>query len=104
MDDLVEGIYRLLMSDCAEPVNIGNPDEITIKEFAEEIIEVTGSDSDITYEPLPEDDPQVRQPDITKAREQLGWEPTVARREGLERTLGYFRERVAEEVKIAESS
>jgi len=91
VDDLVEGIYRLLMSDVTEPVNLGNPDEITIKEFAEEIIAVTGSDSDITYEPLPADDPQVRQPDITRAREALGWEPKVGRREGLRRTLEYFR-------------
>jgi UDP-glucuronate decarboxylase len=94
VDDLVEGLYRLLMSDVAEPVNIGNPDEITIKAFAEEIIEMVGSDSDITYEPLPEDDPQVRQPDITKAKEQLGWAPTVDRREGLERTLAYFRNEI----------
>jgi len=94
VDDLVEGIYRLLMSDVDQPVNIGNPDEITIQEFAEEIIEVTGSDSTITYEPLPEDDPQVRQPDITKAKEHLGWEPEVGRREGLRRTLDYFREEV----------
>jgi len=79
------------MSDVAEPVNIGNPDEITIQEFAEEIIETVGSESDITREPLPEDDPQVRQPDITRAKETLGWEPTVGRREGLERTLAYFR-------------
>ena len=91
VDDLVEGIYRLLMSDVTEPVNLGNPDEITIKEFAEEIIAVTGSDSTITYEPLPADDPQVRQPDITRAREALGWEPEVGRREGLRRTLEYFR-------------
>ena len=91
VDDLVEGIYRLLMSDVTEPVNLGNPDEITIKEFAEEIIAVTGSDSTITYEPLPADDPQVRQPDITRAREVLGWEPAVGRREGLRRTLEYFR-------------
>ena len=91
VDDLVEGIYRLLMSDVTEPVNLGNPDEITIKEFAEEIIAVTDSDSDITYEPLPADDPQVRQPDITRAREALGWEPEVGRREGLRRTLEYFR-------------
>jgi dTDP-glucose 4,6-dehydratase len=91
VDDLVEGIYRLLMSDVTEPVNLGNPDEITIKEFAEEIIAVTDSDSDITYEPLPADDPQVRQPDITRAREVLGWEPAVGRREGLRRTLEYFR-------------
>ncbi len=91
VDDLVEGIYRLLMSDVTEPVNLGNPDEITIKEFAEEIIAVTRSDSTITYEPLPADDPQVRQPDITRAREALGWEPEVGRREGLRRTLEYFR-------------
>ncbi len=91
VDDLVEGIYRLLMSDVAEPVNLGNPDEITIREFAEEIIEVTNSDSDITYEPLPSDDPQVRQPDISKAQEVLGWTPAVDRREGLRRTLEYFR-------------
>jgi len=94
VDDLVEGLYRLLMSDWADPVNIGNPDEITIKEFAEEIIEVTDSDSDITYEPLPSDDPQVRQPDISRAREELGWTPEVDRREGLRRTLEYFRAEV----------
>ena len=94
VDDLVEGIYRLLMSDVTEPVNVGNPDEITIREFAEEIIEVTGSDSGITHEPLPEDDPQVRQPDITKAKEHLGWTPKVDRREGLRRTLDYFRKEV----------
>ena len=92
VDDLVEGLYRLLMSDVIEPVNIGNPDEITIKAFAEEIIEVTGSGSDVTYEPLPEDDPQVRQPDISKAKEHLGWAPQVDRREGLHRTLDYFRQ------------
>ncbi|MFB6279900.1 MAG: UDP-glucuronic acid decarboxylase family protein, partial [Salinibacter sp.] len=91
VDDLIEGLYRLLMSDQTDPVNIGNPDEITIKAFAEEIIEVTGSDSEITYEPLPEDDPQVRQPDISRAKEALGWEPAVDRKEGLERTLSYFR-------------
>ena len=91
VDDLVDGIYRLLMSDEETPVNIGNPDEITIKEFAEEIIELTGSTSTITYEPLPKDDPQVRQPDISKARRVLGWEPQVDRLEGLRRTLDYFR-------------
>jgi dTDP-glucose 4,6-dehydratase len=91
VDDLIEGLYRLLMSDQTDPVNIGNPDEVTIKAFAEEIIDVTGSDSSITYEPLPEDDPQVRQPDITRAKETLGWEPAVDRMEGLERTLEYFR-------------
>ena len=94
VDDLVEGLFRLLMSDTTDPVNIGNPDEITIKEFAEEIIEVTGSDSEITYEPLPSDDPQVRQPDISRAKEKLGWTPEVDRREGLRRTLEYFRAEV----------
>ncbi len=95
VDDLVEGIYRLLMSDEVEPVNIGNPDEISIREFAEEVVALTGSTSTITFEPLPADDPKVRQPDITKARNVLGWEPTVSRSEGLKRTLQYFRERVA---------
>ena len=92
VDDLVDGIYRLLMSDEADPVNVGNPDEITIKEFAEEIIELTGSNSTITYEPLPKDDPQVRQPDITRAKEILGWSPNVGRTDGLRRTLDYFCE------------
>lgn len=91
VDDLVDGIFRLLMSDESDPVNIGNPDEITIKEFAEEIIELTGSDSSLTFEPLPKDDPQVRQPDITRAREVLGWTPAVDRKDGLKRTLDYFR-------------
>ena len=94
VDDLVEGIYRLLMSDVTEPVNVGNPDEITIKEFAEEIVEITGSGSAITYEPLPKDDPQVRQPDISRAKAELGWTPAVDRRDGLTRTLAYFREHV----------
>jgi len=92
VDDLVDGIFRLLMSDESRPVNIGNPDEITIKEFAEEIIELTNSDSPLTFEPLPKDDPQVRQPDITRAREVLGWSPAVDRKDGLNRTLDYFRE------------
>jgi len=92
VDDLVDGIFRLLMSDEADPVNVGNPDEITIKEFAEEIIELTNSDSPLTFEPLPKDDPQVRQPDITRAREVLGWSPAVDRKDGLNRTLDYFRE------------
>jgi dTDP-glucose 4,6-dehydratase len=92
VDDLVEGIFRLLMSDEPDPVNVGNPDEITIKAFAEEIIELTGSTSTLTFEPLPKDDPQVRQPDITRAREILGWQPTVDRRAGLEVTLAYFRD------------
>ncbi len=103
VDDLVEGIYRLLMSDVVEPVNIGNADEVTIQEFAEEIIEVTGSDSTITHEALPEDDPQVRQPDISRAEEQLGWTPTVGRREGLHRTLDYFKAAVGVEAEDASS-
>ncbi len=97
VDDLMEGIYRLLMSDETEPVNIGNPDELSIKAFAEEVVALTGSSSTITYQPLPADDPQVRQPDITKAREVLGWSPQVDRAEGLRRTLDYFREAVAEQ-------
>jgi len=94
VDDLVEGIYRLLLSDETKPVNIGNPDEITIKEFAEEIIEITGSESTIAYEELPTDDPQVRQPDISKAREVLGWTPEVDRRDGLRHTLDYFKKKI----------
>lgn len=95
VDDLIEGIYRLLLSDEPNPVNIGNPDEITIKEFAEEVVALTGSKSTITYEPLPADDPKIRQPDITKARAVLGWEPMVDRAEGLRRTLAYFQEALA---------
>ena len=94
VDDLVEGIYRLLMSDVVEPVNVGNADEITIKAFAEEIIAITGSDSTITHEPLPKDDPQVRQPDISRARKELDWRPAVDRRDGLRRTLDYFEAEV----------
>ncbi|MEL7169612.1 MAG: GDP-mannose 4,6-dehydratase, partial [Bacteroidota bacterium] len=92
VDDLIDGIYRLMMSDETEPVNIGNPDEITIREFAEEIIALTRSASTIVEKPLPADDPKIRQPDITKARTRLGWEPRVSRTEGLRRTLAYFRE------------
>jgi len=91
VDDLVEGIYRLLLSDYVFPVNIGNPDEITIKEFAEEIIKLTGTDQKIIYTPLPKDDPKQRQPDITKAKEILGWEPKVGRSEGLKITYEYFK-------------
>ncbi|MEM6782671.1 MAG: UDP-glucuronic acid decarboxylase family protein [Bacteroidota bacterium] len=92
VDDLIDGIYRLMMSDETEPVNVGNPDEITIREFAEEIIALTGSASEIVEKPLPADDPKIRQPDITKARTRLGWEPQVNRTDGLRRTLAYFRE------------
>ena len=95
VDDLVEGIYRLLMSDHHLPINIGNPSEITIKEFAEEILELVGNPAaKIIYKPLPKDDPKVRKPDITKAREILGWEPRVDRKEGLKKTLEYFRSKV----------
>lgn len=90
VDDLVDGIYRLLHSDYVYPVNIGNPDEITIKEFAEEIISLTGTNQKIVYRELPKDDPKQRQPDITKAREILGWEPKIDRKEGLKRTYAYF--------------
>jgi len=94
IDDLVEGIYRLLMSDYVGPVNIGNPEEISILEFAKEIVELTGSKSEIVFKPLPADDPKVRQPDISLARRVLGWEPKVSRREGLRRTLEYFKQRL----------
>ncbi len=92
VDDLVEGIYRLLMSNYAKPVNIGNPREITIKAFAEEVIELTGSSSKIIYKPLPENDPKQRQPDITLAKELLDWEPKVHRYDGLKSTLDYFQQ------------
>ncbi len=91
VDDEVEGIYRLLMSDYHLPVNIGNPDEITINDFAAEIVKLTGTKQKIIYNPLPKDDPKQRQPDITKARQLLGWEPKVSRAEGLKITYDYFK-------------
>ncbi|ADR21454.1 epimerase [Marivirga tractuosa] len=91
VDDLVEGIYRLLLSDHTHPVNVGNPDEITISEFAEEIIKLTGTKQKVIYKDLPRDDPKKRQPDITKAKELLGWEPKVNRQEGLKITYEYFK-------------
>ncbi|MDQ2721081.1 MAG: SDR family oxidoreductase [Bacteroidota bacterium] len=91
VDDLIEGIYRLLMSDYSMPVNIGNPDQITLKEFAEEIIALTGTSQKIVFTPLPQDDPKQRQPDITKAKELLDWEPKVSRSEGLKITYEYFK-------------
>ncbi len=94
VDDLVEGIYRLLLSDYTMPVNVGNPAEITLLQFAEEVLALTGSTSKIVYKPLPQDDPKQRQPNITKAREILGWEPKVDRHEGLKRTLAYFKEHI----------
>ena len=92
--DLVDGIYRLLFADHHLPVNIGNPAEITIKQFADEILKLTGSKSQIVYKPLPPDDPKQRKPDITLAKKLLGWEPKVGREEGLKRTLDYFRTKV----------
>ncbi|WP_445386336.1 UDP-glucuronic acid decarboxylase family protein [Robiginitalea sp. IMCC44478] len=102
VDDQIEGIYRLLLSDYSLPVNIGNPDEITIKEFAEEILGLTGAEQKIVYKPLPEDDPLQRQPDITKAREILGWEPRVGRAEGMRKTFDYFKTLSEEELKKKE--
>jgi len=91
VDDLVEGIHRLLMSDHSEPVNIGNPHEITIGQFAEEVISLTGTDQKVVYKPLPVNDPMQRQPDISKAKDILDWEPKVMRTEGLERTYAWFK-------------
>lgn len=91
VDDLVDGIYRLLMSDYVQPMNIGNPDEITIREFAEEIVKLTGTKQKVIYQPLPKDDPKQRQPDIRKARQILNWEPKVSRAEGLKITYDYFK-------------
>lgn len=98
VDDLIEGIYRLLMSDYVNPVNIGNPDEITLKEFAEEIIRLTGTEQKIVYRPLPTDDPKQRKPDITKAKEILGWSPKVSRSEGVRITYDYFKSLPYEEL------
>ena len=98
VDDLVEGIYRLLLSDYAQPVNVGNPDEITIKEFGEEIIKLTGTNQKLISLPLPTDDPKQRKPDITKAKALLGWEPKVARAEGLKITYEYFKSLPKEEL------
>lgn len=98
VDDLIEGIYRLLFSDYAEPVNIGNPDEITILEFAEEIIKLTGTTQKIIYKELPKDDPMQRQPNIDKARKLLNWEPKITRAEGLKITYEYFKNLSKEEL------
>ena len=94
VDDLVEGIYRLAASSESEPVNIGNPEEISIRDFAKEVIEITGSKSELVFKELPADDPQIRQPDISKANAVLNWQPETSRREGLLKTLEYFREKV----------
>src|SRR5262249_54017540 len=94
VDDLVEGIVQLLGRDYEEPVNLGNPSEVTIREFAEEILSLSGSKSRIEYRPLPQDDPRVRRPDISRATSLLGWKPRVERQEGLQRTLAYFQKRI----------
>ena len=94
VSDLVEGIWRLLKTDFHDPVNLGNPSEITVMQFAEEVLKLTGSKSPIEYKPLPQDDPKVRQPDITRAKQLLGWEPAVNREAGLKRTLDYFRKKL----------
>jgi dTDP-glucose 4,6-dehydratase len=98
VDDLIEGIYRLLYSDYHLPVNIGNPDEITIKEFAKEIIKLTQTQTQLISKPLPADDPKQRQPDITKAQTLLGWSPRISRSEGLKITLEYFKSLNPEEL------
>ncbi len=98
VDDLVDGIYKLLMSNYAQPVNIGNPDEISLKDFAEEIIKLTGTTQKIVYKDLPKDDPKQRQPDITKAKEILGWQPKVSRADGLKITYEYFKNLPKEEL------
>lgn len=94
VSDLIDGIYRLMMSDFHEPVNVGNPREMTIRQFAEEIIKITGSSSQIETRPLPVDDPKVRQPNIARARKLLGWEPKVPFEEGIVKTIEYFRNKV----------
>ncbi len=95
--DLIEGIIRLMHSDYDRPVNLGNPEEITIRQFGEEIISLTGSSSQLIYKNLPTDDPKQRKPDITRAKEILQWEPAISRQEGLKKTLGYFEEKIAQE-------
>jgi len=102
VDDQIEGIYRLLLSDYSLPVNIGNPGEISILEFAEEVIRLTGTGQKITFKPLPQDDPLQRQPDISKAREVLGWEPQVSRQEGMKTTFEYFQSLSKEELEKRE--
>ncbi len=102
--DLVEGLYRLLLSEGEhDPTNLGNPEEVTIEQFAQEVIEVTGSSSRIVHRELPPDDPKVRCPDITRARKVLGWEPTISRREGLELTVPWFRGELARRAQVGRS-
>ena len=99
VSDLVEGIYRLLLSDECEPVNIGNPEEITVLQLAKEILTFTGSKSKIIFKPLPVDDPKIRQPDISKAKNILGWEPKIPREEGLRKALAYFKDMLGNDEK-----
>lgn len=102
VDDQIEGLYRLLLSDYSLPVNIGNPEEITILDFAEEIVKLTGTSQKIVFRDLPQDDPLQREPDITKAREILGWQPKVSREEGMKRTFEYFKNLTPEELNKSE--
>jgi len=104
VDDLIEGLYKLLMSDYVFPVNIGNPDEITISEFAEEIIKLTGTSQKIIYHSLPQDDPKQRQPNITKAKSLLNWEPKVSREEGLKITYDYFKNFTKEQLEATKEN
>jgi dTDP-glucose 4,6-dehydratase len=102
VDDEIEGLYRLLLSDYSLPVNIGNPNEISILEFAEEIIKLTGTDQKIVFQPLPKDDPLQRQPDISKAKEIIDWEPVITREEGMKNTFNYFKSLTSEELSKSE--
>jgi dTDP-glucose 4,6-dehydratase len=104
VDDLVEGIFRLLMSEYAHPVNIGNPNEITMNDFAQEIIKLTGTSQKIVYHPLPQDDPKQRQPDITKAKALLNWEPQISRQEGLKITYDYFSNFTKDQLEATKSN
>jgi dTDP-glucose 4,6-dehydratase len=100
VDDLMDGIKKLLYSHEPEPVNLGNPEEISVMGFAKEIIKLAGNNNRIVFNPLPQNDPKVRQPNITKARRVLGWEPKVSREEGLKKTLKYFQEKLSKESRI----
>lgn len=100
VDDLIEGIFKLMISDIGDPVNIGNPDELSMLQLAKEVIELTGSHSKIVFKELPEDDPRIRQPDITKAKTLLNWRPNVERKAGLKKTIDYFRSKISPQVAV----
>jgi nucleoside-diphosphate-sugar epimerase len=100
VEDLIEGVFRLMKSDEARPVNIGNPNEYSVREVADMVVELSGSPSGLVYQPLPDDDPKQRCPDITRAREALDWEPRVGAREGLEKTLSWFAGRLDERQEV----